>query len=246
MPVTNTTAVDAVGRHVAVAVEAPSVDGGPSLRTGDPQFWARTPLVGETMVDAGGARMEDVLRELKTEPVGTRVELDFVPSPESLRAVAYLGVDTTPHDAFEVFIGRRKNDGGWFMVRGDLHGVKADASGCDVAIHNHVHVPMVSYSSYPTPEDLVSSAGIDGRFMVISVDGVVEWSPDVPYPNEPDRKLGLEGDVDEWFAQLNSGLKRKLVLKLTFPSGYPSLLKSIGVRAERTRWRNVTQDLVSG
>ena len=75
--------------------------------------------------------------------------------------------------------------------------------------------------------DLETAAGKNARFFVISKEGVVEWNSFVP--------KGIA-------ASLSSTFVGRLVMRITFPSLYPTLLARRGVAAELKPWRKISAD----
>lgn len=192
------------------------------------------PLAGPRPIDADGARMAAAIRSVQGR---SSVELDFVPSPNSLKAISQL--------PYEVFLYRERATGIWKMTKGDQLSVAGDFGDYDMGLHNHVDIRMglhSVYTPYPQPDDLVTGAGKDARLFVISVDGVAEWNPHVPFPDEPERFLTAE-NAGQWNQQFHTGsFWRRLVMRLSFPSGYPTLAKSLGVAMELRPWKKVSQD----
>ena len=91
----------------------------------------------------------------------------------------------------------------WFLVKGEAHAVFADASNCDIAMHNHVPVAFgMQRMDRPLPSigDLVASAGRPTRCFVISVDGLFEWSPHLHFPGHPERTLREDSPAAEFTA----------------------------------------------
>lgn len=170
--------------------------------------------------DRTGALMKAALKTLDAAPAGTVLPLDFAPTEKSLKAISEL-----PH---EVFLHRRRADGRWLLARGDRHGVSGEWDDYDLALHNHPTARMGAYSmhsAFPSPEDLATAAGKDGRFFVISEEGVVEWNSAVPK------------DIGSALASTTFG---RFVMRIAFPALYPTLLARRGVAAELKPWRKVT------
>ncbi|MBI3299939.1 MAG: hypothetical protein HYZ75_17380 [Elusimicrobia bacterium] len=192
-------------------------------------------------LDADGSRMSAVLREVSGRAAVEPRTLDFIPSPASLRAMSTL--DT------EVFLYRERGTGVWRLTAGEPDGVSGDFGDYDLGLHNHPTRRLGMYSAhsaYPSPTDLVTAAGKDARVFVVSEEGVVEWNSTVPFLDEPGRYLerdASDADQNEWLRRLHDGsFWRRLVMKLTFPSGYPTLAGSLGLAMELKPWKKVSQE----
>jgi len=216
--------LDAPAALTGGVLAAPSAERAPLTRLLSLVRYARVPAVRAAPAATGGRDLEGglmlaALKELDAAPAGTVLPLSFVPSEKSLKALSEL-----PH---EVFLHRRKSDGKWLLARGDQHGVSGEWEDYDLALHNHPTARLgihSMHSAYPSPKDLETAAGKDARFFVISEEGVVEWNSAVP--------RGIASSLsDGWFG--------RVVMRLTFPSLYPSLLARRGVAAELKPWRKV-------
>jgi hypothetical protein len=131
----------------------------------------------------------------------------------------------------EVLLTRHRETGQWTLWAGDLHNVDAegDEAQYDRFYHNHPMIRMggsAINTVHPSPQDLVKAEGLDGRFMVISEYGIVEWNSDT-------------GRAYERFGQ---SWRDRLVMRITFPSGYPGLLSRKSVAFVDKAWSKVTQD----
>lgn len=192
-------------------------------------------------LDTDGSRMRTALRELAGRSAPEALALDFLPSPASLKEMAQLD--------HEVFLYRERATGDWRLAGGDRWGVSGDFGDYDLGLHNHPDLRLgvhALYSPYPSPQDLLNAAGKTARVFVVSAQGVAEWNTAVPFPDEPGRFLSQdssEAERAEWVRRLESGSwPRRLVMRLTFPQGYPSLARALGVAMELRPWRRVTQD----
>lgn len=205
---------------------------GPAARASEP--------VGPPL-DSDGSRMSAALRELKGRSAQEPLAVGFLPTPASLKEMSKLD--------HEVFLFRERGTGLWRLAGGERWGVSGDFGDYDLGLHNHPDMRLgvhSLYSPYPSPQDLLNAAGKDARVFVVSVKGVAEWNTAVPFPDEPGRFLpsdASEAEASEWVRRLESGSwLRRLVMKLTFPEGYPSLARSLGVAMELRPWRKVTQE----
>lgn len=188
---------------------------------------AAEPLAGPRPLDSDGSRMSAALRELEGRSDPGPMELGFAPSPASLKAVA--------DNPSEVFLYRERATGAWRLSAGK----QAPASGdYDLGLRS-------ARAAYPRPADLVAGAGKDARLFVVSAQGVAEWNPVIPFPDEPARLLGAgasPAEAAEWSRQFHAGsFWRRLVMNLTFPAGYPTLARSLGVAMELKSWKDVSQ-----
>lgn len=190
-------------------------------------------------IDHNGDRMRGLLNDLKEAPVNGSVKLDFIPGPASLKIMGNMGWETDINREFEVFLYRDKATKQWGMVKGKSDGVSDLGADADIDIHNH---PLQRPGSlpYPSPRDLIASAGKAARFFVISREGAVEWSPSIPYPDDPTGFLPKdpsEKERDEWLRQFDGTLSRKILQEI-FPSAF---LRSIGVQFVMRSWSQVLQ-----
>lgn len=174
--------------------------------------------VERSLPDSGIA--EALKRVVKGEK---KIVLRGPPTVSDLQLIAKL-------PRIEVLLTRHRETGQWTLWGGDLHNVnhEADDEEFDRQYHNHpmVRLPYAINTVHPSPEDLIKAEGLDGRFMVISEYGVVEWNSDT-------------GRADQ---RLMEGFFGRLVMKLTFPSWYPELLRAKDVAFVDKPWNKVTQE----
>lgn len=189
--------------------------------------------------DSDGSRMRAALRELqgRSEPLA----IDFTPTPASLKELAGLN--------HEVFLYRERGIGVWRLAGGDRWSVSGDFGDYDLGLHNHPETRLgihSTYSPFPSPVDFLNAAGKKARVFVVSQQGVAEWNTTTPFIDEPGRYLeagASEAEQKTWLHRLEDGsFWRRLVMRLSFPSGYPTLAKSLGLAMELRPWRRVSQE----
>lgn len=206
----------------------------PSAPQAAPAPAAQPPL------DADGRKMSAALRELAGRSAPEPLVVDFRPSPASLKEMANLDR--------EVFLYRDRASGVWRLAGGDRWSVSGDFGDYDLGLHNHpdMRIGVHSlYSPYPSPDDLLNAAGKAARVFVVSVQGVAEWNTATPMLDEPGKFLetdASDADGRTWLARLEGGSwARRLVMRLGFPTGWPTLARSLGLAMELRPWRKVTQ-----
>ena len=200
--------------------------------------------------DDRGALMQAAIDASRSMKLGETAPLRFKPSRASLRRLGKF-------DGYELLLSRAR-DGRWTMTRGDARSVPNAPADADLYIHNHFYHPVYakSFTPYPSDPDLVFSAGKDARFFVVSDDGLVEWSPRVPYypysrsklsPERQARLLDPAKDKDhDWNRRFRAGNPARMALNLVLPAFYGSLLKASGIDFTLYRWSDprLTQDFI--
>ena len=169
---------------------------------------------------ASGLTMAEGLKRLSQGE--TKAALARPPTPEDLRQLADL-------KHFEALLTRDRATQEWTLWRGDRFNVSSDDGDFDRAYHNHIAMRIglnALYSPYPSPEDLSIASTMNGRFMVVSEHGVVEWN----------------GDTGGAHERLENTFIGRVVMRLLFPAFYENLLAHLGVAAELRPWKKVTQD----